>query len=155
MRVRDGDAIRSPVEQLAVVLAVAARDRLGRGKSEPVGDEREAAALAHVRMRELEKVRQRLRDEEATREARLQLRFERAQLVGIADGDELRRVGGEPRAKIADDVDRNVLELRIALRLGVELGDIEVVVDVGIEMEAGVEHGVHRIAGGRERNRDV
>ena len=95
MRVRHGDAEAGPVEQLAVVLAVAARDRLLRPEAEPVGDEREAAALAHVRVRELEEVRQRLGDEEAAREARLQLGLELVERVGIADGDELRRVAVE------------------------------------------------------------
>ncbi len=65
MRVRDGDAEAGPVEQLAVVLAVAPGDRLGGREAEPFRDEAEAGALAHVRVRELEEVRQRLRDEQA------------------------------------------------------------------------------------------
>ena len=80
VRVRDGDREAGPVEQLAVVLAVAAGDRLRRAEAEPVGDELEPRALAHVRVRELEEVRQRLRDEEASGEARLQHGLERVHL---------------------------------------------------------------------------
>ena len=45
MRVRDGDAEARPVEELAVVLAVAARDGLRRGEPKAVRDEPEAAFL--------------------------------------------------------------------------------------------------------------
>src|SRR5204863_6233851 len=92
VRVRDGDAEAGPVEQLPVVLAVAARDRLLGREAEPLRDEREPAPLAHVRVRELEEVRQRLGDEETSREARLQLRLELVEGSRIADRDELRRV---------------------------------------------------------------
>jgi len=106
-------------------------------------------------MRELEEVRQRLRDEEAAREPPLQLCLERAELVGISDRHELRRGAREPRTEIADGVDGDVLELRVTPRLGVELGDVQLVVDIRVQMEAGVEHGVHRLARGVERDRDV
>ena len=155
MGVRDGDAEAGPVEQLAVVLAVPSRDRLLGAEPEPLGDEGEAAALAHVRMCELEEVRQRLRDEEATSEPRLELGLERLKLARIADRDELRRIAREPGAQIADGVDRDVLELGVAFRLGVDLRDVQLVVDVGVEMEAGVEDGVHRFARVGERDRDV
>ena len=64
-------------------------------------------------------------------------------------------VAREPRAQVADGVDGDVLELRVAPRLGVDLGDVEVVVDVRVEVEAGVEHCVHRLARVGERDRDV
>ena len=102
MRVRDRNPEAGPVEQLAVVLAVAARNRLLGPEAEPVRDELEPAALAHVRVRELEEVRQRLRDEEASLEARLELGLERIECRGIADRDELGRIAVEPGAKVAD-----------------------------------------------------
>ena len=52
-------------------------------------------------------------------------------------------------------MDLEVLEVGIAPRLRRHLGDVEQVVDVAVEMEAGREHGVHRLAGLGERDGDV
>jgi hypothetical protein len=106
-------------------------------------------------VRELEEVRQRLRDEEASREARLQHRLELVQRLGIADGDELRRVAVEPGAEVADDVDLEVLEVGLASRLRRHLRHVEEVVDVAVEMEAGGDDGVHRLAGLRQWDGNV
>ncbi len=155
MRVRDGDAEAGPVEELAVVLAVAARDGLRRGEAEPVGDELEPRALAHVRMRELEEVRQRLRDEEPAGEARLQLGLELVERLRVADGDELRRVVVQPLVQRADDVDLDPLEVGVRARLRRHLGDVQLVVDVAVDVEAGVDDGVDRLERDGARNRNV
>src|SRR4051795_7624777 len=102
VRVGDGDAEAAPVEQLAVVLAVAAPDRLRRGESHAVRDELETGALADVGMRKLEEVGERLRNEERSREARLEDCFELVERVRVADGDELRRLLVQPFAQVAD-----------------------------------------------------
>jgi len=128
--VGDGDAETGPVEQLAVVLAVAPCDRLGGREAEPLRDEREARALVHVRVRELEEVGERLRDEQASVEARLQHVLERVERVGISDRDELRRVCAEPLAQVAHLVDLEALEACIGAGLGRHLGDVQLVVDV-------------------------
>ena len=155
MRVRHGDAEAGPVEELAVVLPVAARDRLLGAEAFPVRDEGESAPLVHARVGELEEVGQRLGDEEAAVEARLQLGLERVERQGIADGDELRRVAVEPGAQIADRMDLEVLEVGVAPRLRCDLRHVELVVYVAVQVEAGREHGVHRLAGPGQRDRDM
>jgi hypothetical protein len=52
-------------------------------------------------------------------------------------------------------VDLEVLEVGVAPRLRRHLGDVEQVVDVAVEVEAGGEHGVHRLARLRERDGDM
>ena len=61
----------------------------------------------------------------------------------------------EPGAEIADRVDLEVLEVGVAPRLRRHLRDVEQVVDVAVEMEAGREHGVHRLSGLSERDGNV
>jgi hypothetical protein len=106
-------------------------------------------------MRELEEVGERLRDEEASGEAGLELSLELVERTRIADRDELRRIVVEPRAEVAHCVDLEMLEVGVPPCLRRHLGDVEMVVDVAVEMEAGGEHGVHRLTRLRQRDRDV
>ena len=82
-------------------------------------------------------------------------RLELVERRRVADRDELRRVTVEPGAEIADRVDLEALEVGVAPRLGRHLRDVEQVVDVAVEMEAGREHGVHRLPRLGERDGDV
>ena len=54
MRVRDGDAVAGPIDQLHVVLAVAERNRAFAREAQVLREEREAARLRHLGARELE-----------------------------------------------------------------------------------------------------
>ena len=130
-------------------------DRLRGDEPEPVGDELESRALAHVRMRELEEVRQRLRDEQPSRIPWLQLRLELVERMLVAHGDELRRRLRQPVAQRADRVDLEVLEVRVASRFRCDLGDVQEVVDVAVEMEAGGDDGVDHLERVRQRDRHV
>ncbi len=120
------------VEQVAVVLAVAERDALLGGEAEALAEERERGRLRDVRGRELEEDRERLGDERAVAEARLHLVAQRIEPRLDADGDELRRRPGEPAREVADDVHLDPGDLGVADRLGVRLGDVQLVVDVGV-----------------------
>ena len=52
-------------------------------------------------------------------------------------------------------MDLELLELGVAPRLGRHLRDVELVVDVAVEVEAGLEHGVHRLPRLGERDGEV
>ena len=52
-------------------------------------------------------------------------------------------------------MDLELLEVGVASRLRRHLGDVEQVVEVAVEMEAGLDHGIHRLARLRQRDRDV
>ena len=103
---------------------------------EVLGDEREAGALCDLGARELEEVRQRLRDVEATGEALLHARLEAVQRRRVADRDELRRRLRQPGREIADLVDGEVLERGVALGLGRHAVDVQLVVHVAVDVEA-------------------
>ena len=47
------------------------------------------------------------------------------------------------------------VQIRIRVRLGRLRGDVQLVVDIRVEVEARLDHGVHRLARGRQRDRDV
>ena len=117
MRVLDRDGVVGPVDQLEVVLAVAERNRLVRREAEPVGDELQAGSLRDVRVRELEEERKRLGDEEPAVELRPQVGAELVEPLRVADDDELRRRPLEPLEQRPDDVQLDVLEARVPLRL--------------------------------------
>ena len=89
-------------------------------------------------MCELEEVRQRLGDEQARAELLLHVDLQPVERLGIADGDELGRVGVEPRPEIADRVDLEVLEVGVRARFTCDPGHVELVVDVAVEVEVRV-----------------
>src|SRR5439155_14538853 len=155
MRVRDADRVAGPLEQLDVVLAVAERDRLRAREAEQARQELESRPLRDVRMRELEEVRQRLRDVETAVEALLHAHLQIVELQRIADGDELRRRLVEPRKEVADRVDGELLEACIRLRLGSLAYNVELVVDVDVQREALRLDGGDRLARELERDRHV
>ena len=155
VRVLDRDAVARPLEQLDVVLAVAERDRLLRREAEVAGQKVEARALRHARRRELEEVRQRLRDVQPLAEALPQPRRELVERGRVADADELRRVAVEPRDKVADGMDREVLEARVSLRLGRHARDVELVVDVDVRLVALGADRFERLAREPELDRHV
>ena len=155
VRVGDGDAEAGPLEQLDVVLPVAEGDRpLGR-EAQVLGQEAETGALRHLGARELEEEGQRLGDEEAAVEAGLHPVLQPVEGVGVVDGDELRRRRREPGGEVADLVQREVLEAGVALGLRRHLGDVELVVDVAVDVEALRADGGDRLARELERDRLV
>jgi len=83
-------------------------------------------------MRELEEDRQRLRDEGSVAERRLHLVAQRIEPRLDPDGHELRRRAREPGGEIAHDVHLDAGDLGVADRLGVRLGDVQLIVDVGV-----------------------
>ena len=138
VRVRDGDAVAGPLEQLDVVLAVSERDRGLAGEAQSLGDERDAGRLRHLRSGELEEVGERLRDVEPPVESRLHHDLERVHLRRLADGHELRRRLRQPGGEIADDVDGEILEARVRVGRGRLARDVQLVVHVA-------EHGVPEV----------
>ena len=134
-RARSRPRRRSPPTRAARRRSRRRRTRpCARGEAEPLGEERRARALGHARARELEEVRQRLRDVEPVAEARLRAapRTRRAR-----PGRRRRRASSAARSsqreQVADGVDRDVLEVRVRPRLGRDLGDVELVVDVHVQ----------------------
>ena len=155
MGVLDRHAVAGPLDKLDVVLSVAERHGSFAGKAEVIGEEREAGCLRHVRRGELEEVRQRLRDVEATVETLLHALFQSVQHLGIVDDDELRRLLVEPLEQVTNRMQLEVLEVRVALRLRRDLCDVQLVVDVAVEPEALRVQDRNRFARNLERNRHV
>ena len=100
VRVLDRDPVAGPLEQLDVVLAVAERDRLRGREAEPLGEEVEPGALRDARARELEEVRQRLRDEEPVAEVLLAAQLERRR---APSGSPTRRASSAARSSQASE----------------------------------------------------
>ena len=144
-----------PVDELDVVLAVAERDGALAREAKVLREEVEPGRLRDVRRRELEEVRQRLRDVEAAVEARDHALLQPVEHLGIVDHDELRRRFVEPVEQVADGVQLEMLEVRVAASLRRDLGDVELVVDVAVESEALVVDRGDRLARELERDRDV
>jgi hypothetical protein len=61
----------------------------------------------------------------------------------------------EPREQVADRVQVEVLELRVAARLVGHLGDVELVVDVAVQAEPFLVHGRDRLPRQVDRDRHV
>ena len=62
--------------------------------------------------------------------------FSPSRTFGSSIDDELRRRPVEPVEQVADRMQLEVLEVRVALRLGGDLGDVELVVHVAVQPEA-------------------
>ena len=112
-------------------------------------------SLRHLRACELEEVRERLGDVEASGEALLHLRLEPVELLGVVDDDELRGWLLEPREQIADLVDNEVLKAGVALRCRGLVGDKKLVVDVAVEAKALSLDGRDRLPRKLERDGDM
>ena len=110
VRVRDGDAVTGPLEQLDVVLAVSERDRGLAGEAQPLGHERETGRLRHLPGRELEEVGKRLRDVEPPSNRAFMTTSSASMSVGSPTVTSF--VGGSVShaREIADDVDGEILE---------------------------------------------
>ena len=156
MRVRDGDAEAGPVEQLAVVLAVAARDRL-RGRRSRAGRRRIARPAP-------------LLTSGCANSRKYGSDFEmksRPAKRGFSSASSASSAAGSPTATSfvgsacsqsrsgADGVDLEVLEVGVPPRLRRDLGDVQLVVDVAVEVEAGRDDGVDRLERALARDGDV
>ena len=155
MRVGDRDAVAGPLDELDVVLAVPEGDRLLTREADVLRDEVEARRLGHVRRRELEEVRQRLRDVEAPVEAIDHPLLEAVENLRIVDHDQLGRRRPKPGEQVADRVQLQVLEVCVATGLGSDIGHVELVVDVAVEPEAVLVERRDRLARQLERDRLV
>ena len=134
--VLDSNAV-APRDQVEVVLAVADRDRPFSCEPEPLRQNLERGGLRDALGRELEEERQRLRHEEPPGELLSHRDPELVQRRRFPDADELRRRLLEPRSELADHVQRDPLERRVALGLRRRALHVQLVVDVDVEPEAG------------------